>query len=65
MEEKELIDEIIGIVHEVAGHRFSFRHESKDALIKIRDKILEFKGEDKALEQVVIYLNGFIQGLNH
>jgi len=65
MDEKELIDEIIGIVHEVAGHDFRFRSLKRDALVKIRNKILEFKGENMALEQVVIYLNGFIEGLNH
>lgn len=65
MEEKELIEEIMEIVHKVAGHGFKFNSFKKDALIEIRNKILEFKGKDKALEQVVIYLNGFIHGLNY
>lgn len=65
MEEKELIDEIIGIVHEVAGHEFNFRSSKKTALIAIRNKIIEFKEGDKALENVVLYLNGFIEGLKH
>ena len=62
MENEKLIEEIIEIVHKVAGHNFNWEYKKGDALIKIRNKILEFKGND-ALGQVVIYLNGFISGL--
>lgn len=63
--EKELIEEIISVVHQVAGHEFCFRSHKRDALIGIRNKIMGFKGKDNALENVVLYLNGFIHGLRH
>jgi len=63
MKEEILIEEIIEIVHKIAGHEFKWSSQKKDALIVIRNKIMEFKGEDSALGNVVIYLNGFIQGI--
>jgi len=65
MNKEQLIQEILEIVHRVADAQFSFDSHRRDALIEIRNKILEFSKDDLALEKVVIYLNGFIQGLYH
>ena len=66
MEQKELIEEIIEIVHGIAEHKkFSSRSEKRDAIIRIRNNIIDLGKGDKPLETVVIYLNGFIEGLCH
>ena len=66
MEDKELINEIIEIVHRVSGNeKFSFRSDKRNAIVKIRNKIVEFSNGNKPLETIVVYLNGFIEGLCH
>lgn len=67
MEKKEIIDDIMVLIHKIADKQYSsFQRESrKSTLIAIRDKITEYKDKDNAIEAILIYLGGFISGLNH
>jgi len=67
MDKEDQIKEIMELIHKIANEKYgTFQRSSrKDSLVTIRNRILEYKDKDCAIEAVLIYLDGFIKGLEH